>query len=200
MISSGEERAWEILKGLDTSVVCKNASVIFDGKNGCYTLRSFCTDFYIYPEERVIKSNSLQGENIIQLYSYFFIHSCLWYLINAKDIPLTGKLIKPENIRGGALFFRGTHVLPLDRLAKRYGDYKEDFLKRGEEFFAEVLNYGDASLKLLPVPRIPVILILWVKDEEFPPRADLLLDSSCEIQLPLDIIWSIAMMSVLVMI
>jgi hypothetical protein len=49
------------------------------------------------------------------------------------------------------------------------------------------------------MPRIPVTLILWLKDEEFHPRADLLLDSTCELQLPLDIIWSIAMMSVLVM-
>jgi hypothetical protein len=55
-----------------------------------------------------------------------------------------------------------------------------------------------SSLKLLPMPRIPVAIILWLEDEEFPPRAVLLLDSTCELQLPLDIIWSIAMMSVLV--
>jgi len=200
MIYPGEEKAWEILRGLDHSNVCKNASVIFDEKYGYYVLRSFCTDFYIHPEERVIKSTIPQGETVIQRYGYFFIHSCLWYLINAKDIPLTGRLIKPENIRGGGLFFRGSHVLPLDKLAKRYGDEKEDFMKRGKELCAEVLHYGDTSLKLLPMPRIPVTLILWLKDEEFPPRAHLLLDSTCELQVSLDIIWSIAMMSVLVMI
>lgn len=199
MISSGEEKAWEILKGLDTSVVCRNASVTFDEKNGYYIVRSFCDDFYILPEEKVIKSTTPQGKTVIQRYGYFFIHSCLWYLIHAKDIPLTGKLIKPENIRGGDPFFRGSHVLPLDKLAIRYGDDKEDFIKKGKDLCAEVLNYGDASLKLLPMPTIPVTLILWLKDEEFPPGADLLLDYSCELQFPLDIIWSIAMTSVLVM-
>jgi hypothetical protein len=199
MISSGEEKAWEILKGLDTSVVCRNASVTFNEKEGHYIVRSFCDDFYILPKERVIKSTTPQGEIVIQRYGYFFIHSWLWYLINAKDIPLTEKLIKPQNIRGGDLFFRGSHVLPLDKLAIRYGDDKEDFIKKGKDLCAEVLNYGDASLKLLPMPTIPVTLILWLKDEEFPPRADLLLDYSCELQFPLDIIWSIAMMSVLVM-
>jgi len=54
-------------------------------------------------------------------------------------------------------------------------------------------------LKLLPMPRVPVILILWLEDEEFPSRAELLLDSTCELQIPLDIIWSISMLSVLVM-
>jgi len=199
MISSGEEKAWEILRGLDPSDVCRNSSVSFDEKDRHYILSSFCIDFSIRPEERIIKSLTPQGEIIIKKYGYFFIHSCLWYLINARDIPPTGRLIKPENIKGGETFFRGSHVLPLDSVAKRYGDDKEAFIKRGKELCAEVVNYGDVSVKLLPMPRIPVTLILWLKNEEFPPRADLLLDSTCELQLPLDIIWSIAMMSVLVM-
>ncbi len=49
------------------------------------------------------------------------------------------------------------------------------------------------------MPKIPVTLILWLQDEEFPARADLLFDSSCELHVPIDIIWSIAMMSTLVM-
>jgi hypothetical protein len=199
MISSGEEKAWEILRGLDPFDVCRNASVAFDEKDSCYILRSFCTDFFIIPKERIIKSSTYQGEIIIKKYGYFFIHSCLWYMVNAKDIPLTERLIKPVNIKGGEMFFRGSHALPLDNMAKKYGDDKEAFIKRGEELCAEVLDYGDTSLKLLPMPRIPVTLILWLEDEEFPPRADLLLDSSCELQLPLDILWSIAMLSVIVM-
>jgi hypothetical protein len=199
MLSSGEEKAWEILRGLDPMIVCRNASVSFDEKDRCYILRSFCIDFSVIPEEKIIKSATHPGGTIIKKYGYFFIHSCLWYLINAKDIPLTGRLIKPVNIKGGEMFFRGSHVLPLDNVAKKYGDNKEAFIKRGEELCAEVLDYGDVSLKILPMPRIPVTLILWLEDEEFPPRADLLLDSTCELQLPLDILWSIAMLSVLVM-
>ncbi|OHE57504.1 MAG: hypothetical protein A2Z47_11495 [Thermodesulfovibrio sp. RBG_19FT_COMBO_42_12] len=200
MISPGEGKAWEILRGLDPSIICRSASVSFDGKGGYYILKSFCTDFFVNPREKIIRSSTLSGEIIIKRYDYFFIHSCLWYLINAKDISLTGKLIKPSNLKGGDLFFRGSHILPLGSVARRYGNDKEAFIKRGKELCAEAVNYGDVSIKLLPMPRIPVTVILWLKDEEFPPRADLLLDSTCELQLPLDIIWSIAMMSVLVMI
>jgi hypothetical protein len=199
MESPGVEKAWELLKGLDPSVVCKNASVTYDDKTSSYTLRSFCIDFSINPHERSIKSSTSQGETLISRYGYFFIHSCLWYLIHAKDIPFTGRLIKPENIKGGELFFRGSHVLPLDKIAVQYGNNKEAFIKRGGEICAEVSTYGDASLQLIPMPRIPVLLILWLKDDEFPPRADLLFDSSCEFHLPLDILWSIAMFSILMM-
>ena len=199
MISSGEEKAWQTLKGLDPAEVCKNAAVLYDEKYGNYVVKSFCTDFYVSPEKKIIKSTDATGEAVIKKHGYFFIHSCLWYLVHAKDIPFAGRLLKPVNIKGGEIFFRGSHVLPLDNLAKRYGDDKEGFIKRGKELCAEALAYGDASCKLFPMPRIPVILVLWLADDEFPPRTDLLLDSTCEIQLPLDIIWSMAMLSVLVM-
>ena len=199
MISSGEEKAWQTLKGLDPAEVCKNAAVLYDEKYGNYVVKSFCTDFYVSLEKKIIKSTDATGEAVIKRHGYFFIHSCLWYLVHAKDIPFAGRLLKPVNIKGGEIFFRGSHVLPLDNLAKRYGDDKEGFIKRGKELCAEALAYGDASCKLFPMPRIPVILVLWLADDEFPPRSDLLLDSTCEIQLPLDIIWSMAMLSVLVM-
>jgi len=199
MISPGVEKAWDELQRRAPSSVCRNASVTFDEKASSYKLRSFCTDFSINPNERSVKSSTTQGEILITRYGYFFIHSCLWYLIHAKDIPLTGRLIKPENIKGGELFFRGSHVLPLDKIAATYSDNKESFIKKGDELCADVSGYGDVSLQLLPMPRIPVILILWMKDEEFPSRADMLFDSTCELHLPLDILWSVAMFSLLVM-
>jgi hypothetical protein len=199
MRSPGEEKAWQTLKGLDPAEVCKNAAVLYDEKYCNYVVKSFCTDFYVSPEKKIIKSTDATGEALIKKHGYFFIHSCLWYLVHAKDISFAGRLLKPVNIKGGEIFFRGSHVLPLDNLAKRYGDDKEGFIKRGKELCAEALAYGDASCKLFPMPRIPVILVLWLADDEFPPRSDLLLDSTCEIQLPLDIIWSMAMLSVLVM-
>ena len=199
MVSPGVEKAWDELRGLDPTVVCRNASVPFDGGTTSYTLRSFCTDFSININERSIISSAPQGEILITRYGYFFVHSCLWYLIHAKDIPLTGRLIKPETIKGGELFFRGSHVLPLDNIARTYGEDKNDFIKKGRGLCADISTYGDASLQLFPMPRIPVVLILWLNDEEFSARADLLFDSSCELHLPLDILWSIAMFSLLVM-
>jgi hypothetical protein len=199
MLSSGEEKAWDMLSKLDPPAVCRNTFARFDLSRGYYLIRSFCNDFCVIPAQKLMKSNSSEGETILKKYGYFFSHSCLWYLVHAKDLPLSGRLIKPSDIKGGGMFFRGSHVLPLDNLAKKYGDDKQAFLQRGKDLCAKVQHYGDASIQLLPLPRIPVTIILWGKDDEFPARADLLFDSTCELQLPLDIIWSIAMLSVLVM-
>ncbi len=102
-------------------------------------------------------------------------------------------------MKGGEMFFRGSHVLPLGGIAERYTNDPGGFTAKGKDLQAEILTYGDASLRLFPLPRVPVVLILWTGDEEFPPRADLLFDSTCEFHIPLDIIWSVAMMSILIM-
>ena len=80
-----------------------------------------------------------------------------------------------------------------------YGNDIKQFVKRGISLGGEQMNHGDASVKLFPFPRVPVVLIFWEYDKEFPSRADILFDSVCSKHLPTDIIWATAMMSILVM-
>lgn len=199
MHSTGEEKAWDILSGLDYSDVSLNASVLPDKHGGFFRIRSFCTDFYVYPARKKIHTDSEWGNTVLKQYGYFFCHACLWYLVHAKNIPLTGRLVKPANLKEGGLFFRGTHELPLDRIGNLYGNDRNAFIRKGRELCGNLTSFGDVSFELFPLPRIPVTIILWLQDEEFPSRSEFLLDSSCEIHLPVDIIWSIAMLSVLVM-
>jgi hypothetical protein len=45
-------------------------------------------------------------------------------------------------------------------------------------------------------------MLLWIEDEEFPPRVDIFFDSTCEFHLVLsDVVWAaVAMMACIVMI
>jgi hypothetical protein len=196
-VISGEEKAWEMILELDPVDVCRRANVTYNRDTTSYLLKSFGFDFSISPPKRELKNLSEKGKILATRLAYFFNHSVLSYLLSAKEIPLSGRLIKPENIKGGEFFFRGSHMLPLDKVAEKYGNDKEGFITRGKELSGRLIGYGDASLELLPLPRMPVTLILWLTDEEFPARLDILFDSTCEIQVPLDIIWSIGMMSIL---
>ena len=196
---SGEDKAWEILKGLDPEVVCRNAVAAFDSSSGLFRLRSFDMEISIDPVKKVIQSDAAEGGLLLDKLGYFSRLSILWYLTGAKDITLSGRLLQPANLKGGQIFFRGTHVLPLDSLAARYSGDVPGFIKRGKQLGGRMLEYGDASIVLSPLPRIPVVIILWREDEEFPARADLLFDSTCELHLALDVLWSTAMKSILIM-
>jgi hypothetical protein len=48
------------------------------------------------------------------------------------------------------------------------------------------MEYGDASLRLQPLPRVPLVCILWVQDEEFPAGVSYLFDPTADSHLRLD--------------
>ncbi len=195
----GEEKTWETLAALDPGEVCRRTDASYDASSGLYVLESFSKVFSISPGEKKIKSLSGGGEIFLQRLGYFFRLSVIGYLTVSRDVAPTGRLVNPLNMKSGQHFFRGSHTLPLDRLAEKYAVDRDGFLKKGREFGGERLGHGDASLRLLPLSRVPVVPILWLADDEFPARADLLFDSACEVQLPIDVIWAVAMLSVLVM-
>jgi len=197
-IFPGEENTWEKLSRLDPTDVCRKADVFYDRDTSSYILKSFGLDFSVSFLKREIKNLSEKGEIFMKRLAYFFVPSVLSYLVYVKEIPLSGRFIKPENMKGGEFFFKGSHLLPVEKVAEKYRNEKERFITRGRELNGRITNYGDVSFEFLPLPRIPITLILWLSDEEFPARTDILFDSTCEIQLPLDIIWSIAMMSILI--
>ena len=195
----GEERAWRILSQFGSEDVCRRAQVDFDERAGHYILSSFNENVYIAPKQRRIWGDSWIAGLVLDELSHYSRLSALWYLVQAKDISPSGNLINPREVSGGMIFAQGSHVLPVDRLVERYGNDVDEFLCRALAIGGERLNYGDCSVRLFPFPRVPVALVVWKGDEEFPARANILFDSTCSVHLPTDIIWSTAMMSILVM-
>ena len=195
----GENKAWELLKELRPEDVCRTASVSYDAATRCYIVKSFGMDFSVSVKDKTISSQSPGSEALLGRLGDFFRLSLRWYLVNARDVPCTDRLVKLQYVKGGEIFTKGSHVLPLEKIALKYGSNKDGFIEKGNSLGGELVNLADASIRVYPLPRIPVVISLWTADDEFPARADLLLDSTCELQLPTDIIWSIAMMSVLIM-
>jgi hypothetical protein len=185
-IVNGEEKAWGLVCGLPRAEVCRATGASFDERAGAYRLHCYGRDFHVNPCDKL---------------KDFFRLAVLWYMTNAKEIPPTGRLLKPTDVKGGHRFTVGTHVLPLEAIAQRFRRDREGFLRLGRAYGAEELpGMADAALRFSPLPRVPVTLLLWLEDEEFPPRMDLFFDSTCEFQLALsDVIWAVAMMTCVIL-
>ncbi len=196
----GESKAWDALEVLLPKEVCSDAGVSFDEAARSYVIHSFGREFMVTPGTRAITSSDPRAAVFLDRYKDFFRLSVLGYLASAKNIPPTNRLIRPIDVKGGQRFFAGTHVLPLDRIEERFGRDKNAFIERGLGFNAEIFRAGDAAIHLHPLPRVPVTIILWLQDEEYPARVTLFFDSTVDFQLSLsDIVWSVAMLSALVM-
>ncbi|MEJ2183196.1 MAG: DUF3786 domain-containing protein [Nitrospirota bacterium] len=196
-MASGEERAWELLDALQPEQVSRRAMVRYEEENARYVLPSLGWEFAVSPPRREIAGLTPGAAELRARTRYFLDVSILWYLVGAKEVGRSGRLIRPQDLKGGHHFFTGTHELPLTPLAMKYGADREGFLARARSLGGRQVRYGDAAVELSPMPRIPLTVILWLGDEEFPSRADLLFDSSAALHVPLDINWSLAMMSLI---
>ncbi len=149
---TGEEQAWEQLKNLEYEDVCCNAKVTYDKALNTYILKSFGQNINISLLNKEISSDSQESNFQLKKLDDYSQLSILWYLVNAKNIAFLNKLIRPEDLKGGSIYSKGSHVLPLDRIADKYGRDIEGFIQRGNELGCEELVYGDASIKLYPYP------------------------------------------------
>lgn len=196
MIWPGEEQAWQILSDLDAGEVAVNAGARFDPCRSTYWLTSFGQEIAVSLRDRALSSGSRAGVLLINDLGDYSRLAILQYLIHAKDRPCSGRLVRPADLPGGDIFIKGTHILPLVKVAAYFSGHHREFLEVGRSLGGGQHHYGDLSLHLFPFPRVPVVLILWLGDDEFPATASLLLDSGCAAVLPIDVIWSIAMVTV----
>lgn len=187
---------WDKLEKADPEEVSRNSGAVYEKNRDAFSLTSFSEFFTVVRGERAVIAGSPFGERLITDYRDTFFLAAPAYLAFADGRPVTGKLIQPKSISGGEIYRRGAHMLPLSRLAGCFTGKPDLFLRAGRELGGEPLEYGDDSLRLYPFSNLPVNIVLWHRDEEFPERADVLFDTSCSGQFPPDVLWGIAALCV----
>ena len=178
------EGLWEQLENLDCLQTTRRAQCEYAQERNQYILKLLNLDYIIDLKERKISSNS-NDSSIIQA-KYLEELCILSYLIHATELTLANKLVKAESLPGGQFFFRGLHKLPTKKLENTFGDAPETIYKVSEKLDAQKCEYGDASISLFALPRIPLTIIIWKTCEEFDARASILFDQTASSHLPLD--------------
>jgi len=183
---------WEQLLGLNRQETAKRAKCQYLDNPERYIVTLLNTEYVVNLSDRKIGSiqpldSARDRPGTSQVPAEFLEQLCLLaYLINAQDLPLADKIVKAETLPGGEFFFRGLHSLPTAKLESAFGNCPELLLKIAERFDAKRCEFGDASIQLYVLPRLPLTIVIWQKDEEFDARASILFDQTAASQLPLD--------------
>jgi hypothetical protein len=180
---------WEGLIQADPGAVCRRSEAQFDEATSSYLLDFLRERYRIEPSSQTIASVEgpmSEGSPSIDLQVIL-----LTYLMNAREIPLADRLVAVGSLKGGKCFFQGPHSFPLDPLIEQYGRDAQGFLNKGLSLGATKENYGDVSVRFSALPRVPVVMVLWGADEEFPPRLSVVFDASVDQHLPLDAIYGL---------
>jgi len=167
--------AREALPTCDPETIARNAGAEFQAldRDGRITLPFFLTPVHVsYPEGQVEYEDkeaklSLQEQGLI-----------LHYLLGAQDIPLTNQPITYREIPSGEFYYQPFLKRAQVPLVQTFGLKHELFRKAGHKLGGIDAKMGDASLTFHPFPKIPITMILWREDDEFPPDGNILFDGS----------------------
>jgi hypothetical protein len=113
------------------------------------------------------KEPSLQEQGLI-----------MHYLIGASGAPMAGEWITFREIPSGEFYYSAFVQRAKEPLVKTFGHQPQLLLELGTRVGGSRGSQGDVSLVFQVLPRIPVCLILWSGDEEFPPEGNILFDAS----------------------
>ena len=178
------EGLWEQLEKLDFADTAQRAKCEYLSGKNCFIIILLNTEYRVELSAKKIYST---GKDSPEKPVTFLEELCLLaYLINAKELPLTNKLVKAETLPAGQFFFRGLHALPTKKLEEAFGANPELLLKASERLDAKKREFGDASITLNVLPRLPLTIVIWRRCEEFEARASILFDQNAASLLPLD--------------
>ena len=103
---------------------------------------------------------------------------------------LSGNWIAYREIPGAAFYFSAFTKRAVDPLKKVFGHNLSGFSKAAERLYGTPLEAGDSAFEFKIFPNVPLRLILWGGDDEFPPEASIIFDQSIgKIFPPEDIAW-----------
>ena len=169
--------------------MCRRSLAVYDKDRGVYSVIALGAEYLVDPAAHDIRPVSLTAGDV----SVDLGLLILFYLLEAKDVPLSGRWVSEFDLKGGSMFFRGPHAFPVHEIASRFGHDLEGFKKTCVSLCGEPLKLGDAAFKIQVLPRIPAAAVLWYADEEFEASAKLLMDATIEQHLPLDVIFGMSL-------
>ena len=181
---------WKELESMDPSDVCRRSLAGYNKKENAYELKLLCDDLLVYPEQKsiVYAKSSAGGNEGTPDFNVILI--AVHYLLRARETPIARTYVTEKQLIDGEFFFKGPHAVPSWRVERKLGDDATAFLEKGKRIGGIPIDFGDVGLEFLVLPRIQIAYVLWVADEEFPARAQILFDASADKHFALDVVWA----------
>ena len=126
-----------------------------------------------YPTGKFSPEPSPEGE--LPIFAQILI---LHYLANTKPVTEEGKLISYKELPGGNIYIQPFTNRAIRPLVQQFGDNPASLIEVASEIGGEPVRHGDAAVLVRAFPRVPVTMVVWGGDDEFPASGNILFDVS----------------------
>ncbi len=93
---------------------------------------------------------------------------------------------------GGVTFFRGPHDIPTNLITAKVDNSVDAFRELCLKHGGVPLDMADMAFVFHITDRIPIAVLFWAGDDEFPPESKLLFDNTLPQHCALDILFALA--------
>jgi len=123
--------------------------------------------YLIDPDQKHISRSDPAGHRV----SYQTGIVLLTTLAKSMGAPPSGRMVTPEELQGGRLFFSGAHRPPTQALVKRYGGQPQALVERALQLGGKRIPGADYAVCIPGLPRLPMYILFWEGEEDLQPRA-----------------------------
>jgi len=102
----------------------------------------------------------------------------LHYLTQAKGTPLSNEIITYKELPEGPNYFRTFYKRAIKPLVDHFGQEPGQLVDIAKKLGGQKVDYGDVAVIINAFPRVPITLVLWRGDDEFPPEGNIFFDST----------------------
>jgi len=172
------EAAREGLKTCDPEEICRRGGL--DRNDERLELSLFGKTYVIgWPDLIVRESNGEPCPEELQIL-------LLDYLYRGDGSPPTGAWIGFQQLPDGAFYQRAFQGYSGDQLVRDLSGDIGAFRRASERLKGEPLPLGDAGYAFRALPHVPLAVVWWAGDEEFPAHATVLFDEVADRYFPTD--------------
>lgn len=111
------------------------------------------------------------------------LYILLTHYSRARLFERVGRLVRFRDLPGGYAYEGALMRRTISPIAEIFGDKPEMLVEAAKLLNGIKLEYGDSSVEIHALPKIPIVYILW-KSDEFPASAIILFDASASHYLP----------------
>ncbi len=108
------------------------------------------------------------------------------YLVRADGSAPTGEWIGFQELPDGAFYRRAFQGYSGDRLVRDLAADVDRFRQAARALDGEPLPMGDTAFAFRVLPHVPLAVVWWDEDDEFPANATVLFDRVADVYLPTD--------------
>jgi hypothetical protein len=166
--------AWGRLAGKDMAMLAKNSGAVLKPGSHQLSLRVIHRECVIDIAARTIKYAGGRSEETSAHIKILILH----YIEGSEKAQLANRLVSYRDFEGGALYYQAFKTRTIDFLVREFGQKPEVLKQIGDAIRAEPMSMGSVSFKSYFFPKMPVVVVLWLGDDEVPASANLLFDAN----------------------